>query len=919
MQKKSQLAALSTSLIACSMSICSSLAIGSLLPAFANGQPSLRDFRNQNTNLSRLEARRQYRTQYRHQGSRGISGSGLPSVDAAGLSAISASYPTELSGGHLNRIQNRLQTKTLQSISIGGLVRLNSGVNLDLTSSEKSIFLGGNLFQGVQSVEIKVGDATKSFSTGSQVTAAEYVAVKQALSGGGQKLLLSGTGTASGGSLDLTAITSNNDPLRASNLTVASGVTTVGDFGKRSDFTLTGDLKNFGSVIALSSDNKVRGGAIRANDITNGAGALISSMVSDNAEFGGNSAKVDLELNARGNLTNLGKIASSGNLVLSAGSQIDNSGVVSANDTVSLNAATINNANRIESLSGDVNFDAPDTAPLNLNNNGGTIAAHSAINVRTADYAGSFCNNVFGGDLLSQQLNLHAGLGTNDVNVFNLTGITSQTGAAGHIAASTGALTIGETCLTGDPTFYNTGGDINITGNIISNEDLTIIASGNITQTSTANVTARNSDQGFDITLIAGANITGTSGGANSPTLPGGSAGQATIDGTASATGGRVAFTGATITTVPNTSVGTQPGGDINIYAFRGSAANSGQVNMGGTTLSTYGSTEGTNGNITIIAGAQNSTAITITEIRTELGQGTSGGDLTLITAQPTAIGGPITYAANGSRSGGTLGASAGLSTGANIVTFSAQNLAGNLTVNAGGTITQNNASFRTNSFNAHIDVKASSIGNGSGTPFQLGGIEIPFTKKVLKTLDPGNGTLSAVATTGSVDIVRTATTTITLSGSAVGNFNVTTPSGLNIDDVSSATGQVKIKNTGGGLNINPGAVIASRSLVDIENATGKKLGPSFVIGQNASISTSNPSGTEPINLSLTNGVAITKQIDYANDNLTIVGDVRFFGKKPEVLAPTNILTADSGSPITFIRGKGDFIFGGGVQVDAGP
>ncbi|MBX9670065.1 MAG: hypothetical protein K2X93_20865 [Candidatus Obscuribacterales bacterium] len=918
MQKNVQLKALSTSIIACSVSICSSLAIGSLLPAFANGQPSLRDFRNQNYSLSRSEARRQYRIQYRQQGGRSSYGSSLPLVDGAGVPAVPASLPTALSGGHLNHINNRLQTKTLQ-LSGSALVRLNSGVNLDLTSAEKNIFLGGNLFQGVQSVEIAVGDETKSFSTGSQVTAAEYVAVKQALSGGGQKLLLSGAGTANGGSLDLTAITGNNDPLRASNLTVASGVTTIGDFGKRSDFSLTGDLNNLGSVIALSSDNKVKGGVIRANNITNGEGALISSMVSDRNGFGGNSAKVDLELNASGDLTNLGKISSSGNLVLSACSQIDNRGVISANDSVTLCSAAVTNGDRIESLAGDVNFDAPVTSALNLNNNGGTVAAHKAINVRTADYAGTFGNNIYGGDLVSQQLNLHSGHGTNDVNVYKLTGTMSQTGAAAHIAASTGALNIGETCLTGDPTFYNTGGDINITGNIIANEDLTIIASGNITQTSTANVTARNNDQGFNITLIAGANITSTSGGANSPTVPGGSAGQATIDGTASATGGRVAFTGATITTVPNTSIGTQPGGDINIYAFRGSAANSGQVDMGQASLITYGSTEGTNGDITIIAGAQNTNAITINFTRAELGQGTSGGSLTLITAQPTAIGGPITYAANGSRSGGSLGASATLSTGANIVTLSAQNHGGDITVHAGGTITQNHASIRTSSFNAHIDLKASSIGNGSGDPFELGGFEEPFTKKALKTLDPGNGTLTAVATTGSVDILRTASTRITLSGSAVGNFNVTTPSSLIIDDVSSSNGQVKIKNTGGGLNINPSAVITAKTLVDIENATNKKMLPSFVIGQNAVISTSNPIGAEPINLSLTNGVAITKQIDYNNDNLTQVGDVRFFGKKPKVLASTNFLTADSGSPITITRGSGDFIFGGGVQIDAGP
>ncbi|MDZ4835669.1 MAG: hypothetical protein SGJ27_17985 [Candidatus Melainabacteria bacterium] len=71
----------------------------------------------------------------------------------------------------------KLETKpfrnhTLQINDAGNVVRLKSGIDLDLTSGSRSIVLGKNLFQDRNSIEITAGGETKTLSAGSLVSAA---------------------------------------------------------------------------------------------------------------------------------------------------------------------------------------------------------------------------------------------------------------------------------------------------------------------------------------------------------------------------------------------------------------------------------------------------------------------------------------------------------------------------------------------------------------------------------------------------------------------------------------------------------------------------------------------------------------------------------------------------------------------------
>ncbi len=130
--------------------------------------------------------------------------------------------------------------------------------------------------------------------------------------------------------------------------------------------------------------------------------------------------------------------------------------------------------------------DTPIAAEMNVNNSQGTLQAlNGSINIRSAAYDAPFNTTVTGGDLLSKEVNAYTGGGTTNVFVKELTGIINTSGTAAHVSADTADLTIGNQCLVGDPTYYNTG-NIIIGGDIIVGETLAIIAGGNITTNQTS-------------------------------------------------------------------------------------------------------------------------------------------------------------------------------------------------------------------------------------------------------------------------------------------------------------------------------------------------------------------------------------------------------------------------------------------------
>ncbi len=532
-------------------------------------------------------------------------------------------------------IQNTVNNKT---------ININHGFSLDLTSAVESITLGDKLFQG-QSVVINVGGEEKTVSAGSKVTAAEYVAARQALGGGAQTVTLDAQGRATGGEVDLSAMTSGNQTMKVKDLTVPVSVTASGDFGKGGDVRILGDLTNSGSINAYTSDNKNVNALIKADNITNNAGASITSSVSD------------LTLQADRNFSNYGDISATGNLIVSAGKTLTNGGSVSAQNELSILAPKVTNTGTLASAQGNVTLDTPIPAALKFNNNSGTISAlNGAINIREAGYAASFDTQVYGGDLLSKELNVNAGGGMSDVFVNKLTGTVNSTGTGAHVSANTEVLTIGNQCLTGDPTYFNTG-DIVLDGQINVGEAVSIIAGGNIT--ATANLTqiiAREAGgQGFEINIVAGANITGGNGQIVGNLLPqtsippninNNAVTPVTISGP-NTNGGDIDLSGAAAgfsIRSSSTALGLD-GGNIQIVAYRNNDTGGAVILPSDSVISSAAGEGGVNGHISIFGG----NSVSIGTVSSADTVNTAGGNIIIANANPVFdFGNSMTFGTDG-------------------------------------------------------------------------------------------------------------------------------------------------------------------------------------------------------------------------------------------------------------------------------
>lgn len=950
--------------------LCGSVLVGAAQTAEAahGDRPTLREFRNQHADLTHREVHRLFHATYNTPSVGGTSGSSSSPIksgsDKGNLANWHHIVREENSVNQINHHEAKLLRGGIQQVG-DNVVRLGSGVNLDLSSSDKNIVLGENLFESAGSVEIMLGSEKQTFTAGSKATASEYIAIKQALSSdSGQKLIINESGIASGGSVDLTQITGDNDPMRAANLIVSSGVTTYGDFGKHSDFVLKGDLNNYGTIVALSSSNSVRAGAIRADDITNNAGASITTVLPDSLTHSNFASKVDLTLNARGDITNNGMIASNGNLTLAAGNAISNNGTISATDSANMAAPTINNSGLIAALNRDINIDGPSTSALNVNNNQGTLSAlQGAINVRTPDYSGAFDNRITGGNLFSKTLNINGGNATNYVNVNELTGTVSQTGLAGHILASTDNLQLGSTCLTGDPTFFNSAGAITINSNVVVGEALTIIASGNIVKNTGVDLEARTATGGFDLTLIAGANFVSTTGGSDTSTLPNPSAaGSVTIDGTASTTGGSIILGTGTIITSP--SGGTGNGGNVSMFAFKGSASKSGMMDINAASIVTGGAGTGTNGNVKIIAGGNDDNflglAIQIGAINTTGGTG-GGGDLKIVTSQPkSSSGGNIVYLADGSLSGvASLVEDVTLNSNSSIGQSGGQaKVAGNVIMSAGKDIVQASTTdtLFTDNLNSNVTLTVGgNIGADIFFPFIIEGLNDKINNKFLKlhggSAGDNNLTVTANGAGSTVNILRNATTTLNLlASSSTKNFVLRTNSILNVaGNITSTGAKVQLENTGGALNIKPNIVITAFDAIDIANGSKKK--PTLNLGANAILQTTatggpasgdifltvDPkafslsvvgfaaAGRKPIPSPHVNG-APTKPLSEAEGFGIIFEElgpspelIQYSGKVPAFSAPPiNTFTSNNATILLTNAKNNGMTFGGGVSVTAG-
>jgi len=90
-----------------------------------------------------------------------------------------------------------------------------------------------------------------------------------------------------------------------------------------------------------------------------------------------------LTLQADNTLNNYGNINATGNLTLSAGNSLTNTGHVNVQHNLNVLSPNVTNSGTLASANGNVTFDTPIAAAMNINNANGTVSAlNGAINVR---------------------------------------------------------------------------------------------------------------------------------------------------------------------------------------------------------------------------------------------------------------------------------------------------------------------------------------------------------------------------------------------------------------------------------------------------------------------------------------------------------------------------------------------------------
>lgn len=405
---------------------------------------------------------------------------------------------------------------------------------------------------------------------------------------------------------------------KVGNLGVPHGVTGYLNFSQQSSLSLSGNLLNSGSLYAFSSNAANSTGTISASNIVNYFNGLISSNL--HGSFANASQALpsfNLVLHAINNITNHGVISSSGSLTLSAGGSLLNApqtlaqntqALIQAQNNLNIVSSSIINSGNLSSLASNINVSSS-LDKLDFNNTRGAVKALLGdINISNLSSSALSSLNLHGGNFYSQNLNLSAPNGAIEANLDDVSGWINVNACKANVGASTDNLKLGNLNISGDPTFFNTGGTLTLAS--LSNTGgnaLALLASHDVIVSSgTIDTTNPLGGNGGALTIIAGANITGGSSGSNDTTTT------LTITGPSS-TGGAIDLTGVSSINTSGTLTTQNSGGNggnVFIAAFSGTKSGTldpGTVNLGSTGfINTAGGGNGSSfsGNVTVIAGA---------------------------------------------------------------------------------------------------------------------------------------------------------------------------------------------------------------------------------------------------------------------------------------------------------------------------
>lgn len=772
-------------------------------PALADDRVSFKEFRLANPGVGRQELRQQFRAdrieaRELRQELRGAGNAGGPHVEFTPFCPtpnVITPKPISLTPTTTTTRNAGLQNLSNRSTYVtdkGRTRNISRGLELDLTSNHRAIVLGENLFAGASSYTVNVGGEQKVLSSGSRVTAAEFIALQQVIDGGAQTLVVDQSGRGVDGSFTLASIDDAGRNINARSLTVSEGVDAVGNFGRNGDFTVGRELINYGNIYALSNNAANTKANIGARDVTNAASGTITSVTPDlvAAANGAIDAPIDLRVQAARDLSNLGSISSSGSVTLAAGKTLTNSGSVSAHADVNLLSSAVVNTGSIAANAGNVNFDTELPSSISVDNTGGTISAlNGAINFRTNGFTPKVDTTVSGGDWYSQTVNLNGGDGHVGVKVHEITGVVNTYAGTAAIVADTANLTIGETVTSGDPLIENSG-NVNLTLNqTTGGGPLTVIAGQNITIASGLTFDTSNTGNGGDILFIAGALYTGGGGG------------PVTITG-ASATGGSITFSGTA--PVFDASSSSANGGDITFAAFQGSSA--GSISLGGATITSTGASGFSNGTVSMFANNMTVGTVNVNGAGTNNTAGT--GNIVLAGGQPQIVGTLVIDAAGNVTSGslapgsptGTVVTAIGALDAKNLVSVSAgtTNVAGasinsgSLAISSSGTININSPWSVSGSLtlltSQNIDIRASITAPGG--ILMVAGEEIAV-------IAPSTAVISSSAAGQGGDITMVSGASFTQTGTTVTITGASNTSDIARIDLGSSLSDLDSRGTG--------------------------------------------------------------------------------------------------------------------------
>jgi hypothetical protein len=523
-------------------------------------------------------------------------------------------------------VEFRIIRSALVLLLSAGLIAVSTPATLaaefDLSSQNGSVQVTPEHLGGGSAI-VNVGGTPRTVNVGDTLTAAEFVALQQIVTGGTQNLGLDAAGRAVSGNFNVHSLPQSV----LNSLTIPTGVSAIHNFAASNTLNLVGNLTNNGTLYAVSTNSGTTVANIAASNIFNNVNALLTSVLPANGLAGYQSAigGLNLNLTAINDIINAGTISSAGSLTASAGGSIVNSGsaaLMQAIGNINLNSANLTNAGLIASTNANLNMAT--AGNLFVNNAGGRLEAlNGAINVRDTAFSSKSNTTLAGGDWIAKALNINSGQGKVNVNVGEVVGTVNVNAGELHLTAASDNLTLGSMNLTGDPTFFNTDGDVVLTADIHTNGfPLAIVAAGDIT--GTAITTIDTSDAAGDsgaIIMVAGATFT------SNPFAFGQQDDQTgtTLEIT-DFTFGRIDFNGSTLGSITTNAGGTDlAGGNITLVAL-------GEIDLGTASVTADGDGVGSNGNIKVIVGSGfgDFTAGFIHSMG-----GTGGGDVEVLAATP--------------------------------------------------------------------------------------------------------------------------------------------------------------------------------------------------------------------------------------------------------------------------------------------